>query len=404
MGQKTTEEKMYTQIAGEEYFKNDSFYKKANIIISSKYRSSLLENQIMAISLAHINQAEEDPSGALIQRMKASELSKLVDSNQGSFYGQLKKTARAMTGRSIGMEDPEQKKFLYISAITTASYENGIFTIEYNRHLKKYLKNIAQNFTWLKLETILLFESAYSFRLYEILKSKAYTPKGQKKTNRYEITFSLSELKLDLGVVNSELDSVKKVLNDTKVPDYDRAVEISPERMFSRWSDFKRRVLDVAVQEINEKTELRVDYDTKKAGKGGKVYQIDFYVEIMDEEEENNIIEMTDEEKDAVLEAIMELMDERLNLKEYRSIAEASNYNIDKIKKAYEVMKQSSTEVKNVVGYMIKAIEEEYKNKTYKKATKATKISAKNIFTNFENQREYDFEALEEELIGKEIV
>lgn len=46
----------------------------------------------------------------------------------------------------------------------------------------------------------------------------------------FEIPFLLSELKLQIGVVNSNLDKVRNILNKSKNPDYDYAVEASPEK------------------------------------------------------------------------------------------------------------------------------------------------------------------------------
>ena len=70
-------------------FYQNSDYVKSNFLIGAKYKSSLLENKVMAISLNKIKDAEEDKEGTLIVRLKASELKKLLDSKSGSFYSQL---------------------------------------------------------------------------------------------------------------------------------------------------------------------------------------------------------------------------------------------------------------------------------------------------------------------------
>ena len=49
-------------------------------------------------------------------------------------------------------------------------------------------------------------------------------------------------------------------------------------KSFDKWCDFKRRVLDVAVNEINEKSDISVKYDLMRSGRGGKIYGIDFEV------------------------------------------------------------------------------------------------------------------------------
>ena len=49
----------------EVYFQNNTDYVKSNFLIGAKYKSSLLENKVMAISLNKIKDAEEDKEGGL---------------------------------------------------------------------------------------------------------------------------------------------------------------------------------------------------------------------------------------------------------------------------------------------------------------------------------------------------
>ncbi len=347
----------------------DSRYSKSNFLIGAKYKSSLLENKIMAISLEKIQKKEyfdAGEEGGLICEIKASELRKLLDANSGSFYKQLEPVALAMTSRTIGMTDPDKREFEYISVINKAKYKDGIFTIKYNSDLKKYISNLQNNFTILELTTMLKFKSVYSFRLYELLRSKAYYPKGEKKSdNAFLISFSLSELKLDMGVVNAELDSVRRELSNKKDPDFDKAVEKSPEKTFKTWYDFRRKVLDVATNEINEKTDMSVEYEAKKSGRGAKVYGVDFTVilgaasnsGVTVEEKKTRKTKLTEDEKDEFIDNLADYIDERLKVKDLRSIAETSGYDMDKVKAAYELLQKQSADIDNVVAWIIAAIQ-----------------------------------------------
>lgn len=371
-------------------------YFKSNFLIGAKYKSTLLENKIMAISLSHIQNAEEDMNtGALISKIPASELRELMGVKGGSFYNQLDKAAKSMTGKTIGMSNPEKKVFDYIAVIIRAHYEGGIFTLEYNPHMKSYIQDIKQNFTILNLPTMLEFDSVYSFRLYELLKSKAYYPKGiDRRENVFKISFSVSELKLNLGVVNAELDKVKKALHNSKTPDYDKAIEISPEKVFETWYEFKRRALDIAVKEINKKTDMEVTYNSLKSGRGGKVYQIDFIVELNKEEKKAD--ELSQEDKDNIIDEIFEFIEEPVKLKDIRAIVEAAEYDKDKVKKAYDIMKNSNSDINNMVGFMIKAIKDNF---SLPVSIKKDKNPSTAQFNQFMHQ-DYDIEALEKELLN----
>ncbi|MBQ7429166.1 MAG: replication initiation protein [Butyrivibrio sp.] len=379
---------------------NDT-YSKGNLLITAKYRSSLLENKLLAIALANIQNSYEDDNGNLISELKASEIKKLMGDSSNSIYRHLEPIAQQMTGRTIGMKDPEREIFDYKSVVTHAHYENGTFTIEFNHLLKDQIIDIQNKYTVLNLPTMLLFKSVYSFRLYELLKSMSYIPKGQKRNDEdknWELKFQLSELKLELGVVNANSDRVQKILSNKKHPNFDEAVKAAPEQVFEQYRDFKRRVLDVAVAEINEKTEINVEYETLKSGRGGKVNAIIFYVSYDNVAQKEEIVK-TEEvvEKpmdiDELLDEIYDILEGNFKLKDVRKIAKEADYNLASIKKAYKVYKKNEDNVENSVGFMIAAIKDGYESTAKKKKTKA-----KNTFVEFD-QNEYDFDDLEGQLI-----
>ena len=189
-------------------------FSKSNFLISSKYRSSLLENQIMAISLSRIQ-----TDGILVYaEIKASELKKMLNITGGSFYAKLDKTANMMTGKTIGFTDPDNEEFEYHAVVTSAKYKRGTFRVEFNHNLKNMISDIKNNFTRLSLPILMQFKTVYGFRLYEVLKSRLY--KGDM------IVIRLSELRFLLGVANAELENVKSILRGNKNPDYDKALKL----------------------------------------------------------------------------------------------------------------------------------------------------------------------------------
>ncbi len=388
----------------------DDRYAKSNFLISSKFKSSLNENKILAISLSKIQKKDYivDPETKdLVCQMKASELRKLLDVKGGSFYKSLEMTAASMTSRTIGFSDPESHHFEYVSAVNKATYENGVFTIYYSHHFVPYIAELSTNYTLLSLPTMLQFDSVWSFRLFELLKSQCYYPKGQeRKDGVFRINMKLSELKLDLGAVNSELDSVRKILNNSTAPDYDKAIERSPEKTFNDWYEFRRKVLDTATKEINEKTEMEVSYTPQKSGRGGKVYGVDFVVSVnkyaktadLPEEEaaeqKSKAETMTNTEKFKFHMQVMELLDKyELPIEDIEAISKAADYDFAKIQRQSSILKMQSGKIDNVTGWMIAAIK-----KDYKEPTSATGTSGS--FGEFE-QRTLDFDAIEEQLLNK---
>ncbi|WP_027203883.1 replication initiation protein [Butyrivibrio fibrisolvens] len=397
-------------------------YKKSNFLITSKYKSSILENKILSIALANADDIHEESEG-LVYEIAVSDLKRKmnISKSYGSFYDKLDDAAKSMTGRTIGTSNKKNRTFDYISVVTRATSKDGIFRIIFNPALKDNIIDIKDKFTVLKLSTMLSFKSSYSLRLYELLKDELQEIKwqqdrdaitlGKKNTYRqenlfkYETSIGLAELKLEMGVVNAELDKVKRVLQG-KNPDYEKAVASSPEQIFKSWSDFRRRVLEKATEEINEKTDLHVDFEADKAGRGGKVVGVTFIITdsksyknsnagiktessdvFMDDLGDPYIVEAEELDIDDLIDKVRMIISENLKTKEIKSILQAADNDISKIKEAYELACKQS-EIENLVGWMISAIKNGYT---------ATPKRKNNTYSDFE-QNTYDYELLEDEL------
>ena len=362
-------------------------YNKPNFLIGAKYQSKLIDNQIIAISMANIKRMYIDEDGVPCIAIKGSEIKDMVGGNSGSFYTTLARAANRMTKRNMGVIDPENGSFDFLSVITRARYEKGMFYIYYNPHFKKQLTTLDKTnpYTQLNLKIMLSFDSVYSFRLFELIKAQCFAKKGQsvKKEGQYSVyhpDFRLAELMLDLGVVNSESDKVIEILNHKKNPDYEKAIEVADanDRKYTRWDNFKNRALDVAVNEINEKSQksMILSYDTMGSGKGGKIYRVIFTAKVNDrllrdsnasvtdivEEESGVVIEkvnLTPEQIDDFIDDLADIINEKIKLRDLKTIAEVANYNLAIIEEKYKLSKTQN--IDNLVGWLISAIKEDYK-------------------------------------------
>ncbi len=332
-------------------------YRKSNFIIAMKYKSSLLENKVVHVSLSKFanGEYEERPDGTLIVKLKAAELRRLTNSKGGSFYSRLDPVARSLNSHYAGWTNPETRQFDYISIVTRARYADGIFTIYYNPDLRGYIKDLKQNYTILNLGTVLSFKTNYALRLYEVLRCQAYPKKGQPAGDGYHISYPLNELKLDLGVVNAESQKVQSVLANQAAPDYEKAVEVAPEKSYDDWRDFKKWVLEPAVAEINDLSDIQVTYDSNGYGRGGKVYKLDFFVSYKKRDHKIDPEAMED-----LIDEIADLIPCRLKIREYRTIGEAAGFDMKKVEKAVEVLNAYDEEVENVCGFLVEAIQKDW--------------------------------------------
>lgn len=365
-------------------------YRKHNIFISSIYKASKNFNRVLAIAFSRINEAEEDLEGSLIIKLRAAEIKKILGVAGNGIYSSLNEIAIKMVGGiTVGVTDSKNNRFAYVPMITKVAYDEGILTIRFAPEMKEYLRPLSNKYTTLSLSTMLSFDSVYSMRLYEILKSVCYVPdwKNVKNYNKFKYEISLAQLKLMMGFVNSELSRVKKILTETSAdgkPNYEKAVKVADEKEYNEWDKFKTVVLNEAINEINEKSELNIEYEPIRAGKGGKVKSIIFYIvvgsneneEILDNIENVDILKTYPTEDD-MLDAIMtRAVSKPIKIAEARALAKAANNDVSEIIKADRYVQSLNKEPHDYIAYMVDTIKYKYyKKKEYKKKDIDKKIS-----------------------------
>lgn len=394
---------MDTSLARIEEFQDENdIYARSNFMISAKYKSSLYANRLMALSLSKINTASESEEGFLTVRIKGREIKNAFGSKSGDFFRQLDNTARDMTGQTVGYTDADSQSFTYIAAVIKAKYEDGEFAITFHNELKPYLQNLSQNYSTFSLKIMMKWQSTQTFRFYELLKSRMYHRKNDyaPDNNLFRLQFDINELKLCLGIVNAELADVRKILNKSKgTPEiWAKAVEASPEKTYSTWYDFKRKVIDKATKEINDNPECGVKIhgvDTLKSGKGGKVYAVVIYAEkLTAAARRKEAVEPVEIDRDDLIDQIRDLIG-NIRTKEAKAIGEAAGWDFERITRNYDYSKTKNVE--DIVGFMIKAVKEDWAS-SEKQSRKKTKGA--NSFDNF-NSRNYDYEKLMADVLKK---
>ena len=347
-------------------FNDDDVVTRANAYITAKSSSNLLENKIFALAT---KKADYDENGRLSVKITASELRGLLQVNGNGFYDTLKKTAASMRSRALYFERKDSQEFAFINLLTSAVFRNGVFQINFNSEINSLIRGLKRDYTSMKLSTLFQFRSVYSFRLYEVLKIHAF--KINKNNPSVVVEYGLSELKMTLNMIDTENKEIKLELQK-KSPDYDRIVtEMVDQEPFADWYRFKVNVIEKAISEINDITELFVQYKTIRKGLGGKVVKIIFYVlkkeyfedEIL--ELENKPIEVKKEKKlkkKELIEKVLAIMPEvSLTQKDAQALLKAADNDLQMIENAYNLSKKQGY-IKNFMGWMIGAIRDGYED------------------------------------------
>lgn len=224
---------------------------KGNELIQrNRFELSLTEQKTIAFICSMIKpvSAIDAASGApyeLVYEFNIKDYCKIcgIDYNQGKNYADIKDTLKRLRDRSMWLTLPDGSETLvgWLSKVRT-NKRSGKAIIELDRDLVPYLFNLGQRFTQYQLYNILGMKSAFSIRLYELMKSYAF-----QKSKTFD------------------LDALKKLLMVDTVPSY------------KDFSLFRRKVLEIAQREINELTDISIYYEPIKSGR--KVVKLKVRVE-----------------------------------------------------------------------------------------------------------------------------
>lgn len=243
--------------------------RKANNLIVSKYKSSLLENILVSIGLSRMYIATD---GNVVANIYPREISKIMgkDEDDCNIYTRLKNVSRSITGHNMLVEDGKGN-FVAFNLVKTASYINGTFTITFHEAAKPYIMNLKTNFTTMNLLTLSSFHSNASFRLYEILLKEAY--KIPPEPGAFvEKTYNISELRFMLSVANIEEEKIQRELNKYQKAeeiDWDKLYGMALEKKHPKWNNFRDHVIEKAKNELDEKADLRFEYECIRHGREG---------------------------------------------------------------------------------------------------------------------------------------
>lgn len=334
-----------------------NYVKKSNALIDGFFSASLLENIILTLGITKAEYKENRMIGVITASELISILSIMNEcdvSSPKNIYIRMKKVVDniRMSHQDIIIDIPSLNKYGYTPICGPVLYDNGKIIIKFEPDVTEYIKDIKSNYTLLYLPVLFSLSTTYSFRLYEILKSKAYS--FDENNNQFTFMINLSKLRLLLGLVDVSSSEVKKAFNQPS-PNLDKIVETYGK--YSRWDTFKYKVLDPSIKEINEKTDLCVSIDPDLHGHGGKTCGVFFTV---CKKNQNNAA--SDTLNDELLDKIDELsnyFDVPIKAKDIKTLLAAANNDVDVVKKAYDLSRKRD-DIENIVGWLLTAIKKSF--------------------------------------------
>lgn len=148
---------------------------------------------------------------------------------------QLREATESIGSRMFEIETPESYDQIWLFSRVKYLIGTGSFTITINPLASQYFFDLKNNFTALQLKSTLSVTSKYAKRLYAL--ACQWRSVGSKR-------FEIEELKKMLGLIDKKGNE-----------------------QFEKISQFKERVLDIAKKQINENTDIIIDFELKKRGR-----------------------------------------------------------------------------------------------------------------------------------------
>ena len=224
---------------------------KDNALIQASYTLDLVEQRLMLLAIMEARETGKGIAPDSLLQIHAHSYAEHFNVNKETAYTVMKDASKGLFDRYVTYHDKNPKtgkdRSFHCRWVDKIGYEKdtGIVYLRFTHDVVPLITRLEQQFTSYDIEQISSLNSGYAIRLYELLiqwRSVGKTP-----------VFDLQQFRQQLGV-----EEIK----------------------YSRMSDFKKYVLDFAVQQINEHTDITVKYDQHKQGRIITGFTFNFKVKV----------------------------------------------------------------------------------------------------------------------------
>lgn len=164
------------------------------------------------------------------------ELAKIFDVSESNLYRDIETMSNNLMRKVIKI-DYGKNKWTMFQIFSQCEYDNGILTMQLHDKMKPFLIALENKYTQYQIGKIIGMSSNYAIRVFELIQEKRQNQRDVKNYEKYD--FTLDELRM----ATNTLDKLKKI------------------------SQFKERVLDIAMREITYNGGYSAEYKEIKNGR-----------------------------------------------------------------------------------------------------------------------------------------
>lgn len=238
--------------------KNDLVIKD-NTLINASYNLTLTEQRLLLLSISKAQKTKREITHDSYAILHANEFVDAFNSDAKSVYRDLKNACDTLFRREFSYKKGNRTvRSRWLQASAYDDYEGSIELL-FAKELIPFISQIEKRFTSYHLVDVARMTSVYAIRLYELIiawRSKHKTP-----------VFEINDLRSKLGVEPHE---------------------------YKEMHNFKKRVISVAINQINDLSNIAIKIEQHK--KGRKIVGFSFeFVEIDMPERDPNTVDWIDE-------------------------------------------------------------------------------------------------------------
>lgn len=281
---------------------------KSNTLVESIFDLSVMESRMLLLAISKINRNEN----SLTVSFRVQELLQKLGTTTMR-YTEIKKVVESLLTKYVVIRDKtsdDKKRVSKMSWCKRIEYiEDGTIRFVFDEFLAPYLLELNSNFTMYYIETVMKFRGKYTHRFYEFMKKNEY---------KKRVIYSVSDLREMLKC----------------------------ETIHVLFKEFERKVIKPSIEEINQHSDLFVEY--KKQKKGRTITEIEF------------VIQPKNDQKNCKTQSGFELLTEE----EFEKLRK--EFTLDEIIEVYDRVRfgASSLKIKNHYAYILTVLREEKKQET----------------------------------------
>ena len=224
------------------------FVVKGNPLIQSSIQTfSLLQYKVLLYLISKIKPTDNDKTQYVFNIKDFCRVCNLDTTKSRTYIHYVKDIIKDIMSYTIEIKSEDGGSYITHWIQKCRIHPDGNYRIQFDNSLSPFLFRMSEFYTQYRLDNVLPMRSKYGLRLYELLSSYHNMAR--------EYTFALEELR-------ERLDAKK----------------------YKTFADFRVNVLEPAMKDINEVSDLKVEYRTVKTGR--KITSIVFSFDTVKQDEE----------------------------------------------------------------------------------------------------------------------